>query len=292
MRRLPMDALPDDLILNFFINGYVKCEDAVAIALASRRYHSAFLTARARSFNFRILSYIYKDQLYRQEIVEEYFFRFHYIDDLSPPEERNEYVHSNVHLFEWYTFNEYDSDGNMPSLNYDSVDEKHRLPGLNCSDILVPLITSISQKVRQLDIVSVLYGKLRENFPYYAYSYSHTNVSLTMRYSRVASDHRPIYCICARFEFIYKSETYDGVKRRKPHYAEGVSLRGHFPYPYHATDEILEYFTKLSCMDTIKAGEDFIIDTTWNRELHGTSIVPVCTDLLKNPYERYWNKRA
>lgn len=210
------------------------------------------------------------------ELVSRYFFRLDFMDEDSP---YTRDVYCPMDFF-GHPIKKYSEDGNTIGPYYNSVDIKHRIPGLEQANSVIPLCAGILQKIRSFDIVQSLKEKTLIAFPESApFSYSHTNVFLHIDHSIAKSDHRPFYGVFFRFEFLYSSDTYINEKKPWKKFYDENTVAGYFHDRFHPANNLLEYLTGLSRMESIKEGVDFIVTSTKHTEIHnGSSITPVYTE--------------
>jgi|SRR6185312_6749246 len=270
------NTIPNDLLIHMlFFYDVLQNANAVSCALVSRRFHSAFLTARQINFNFRIHSYTSSSLLFRQRLAEKYFFSLCYIPFVDSDLTFTENPSCSVELFEYWHHVKYDEHGSTIRLKYDQVEEKLKIPQLDpISDIrslILILIDRISQLKRIQELVEKVQVAFQKSLQHIS---SNCNIRIIYDPSRISS--HPFYYVAFSLTFIYEDKSVSHLTRkgRKRFWCTDVEIKGRF-MESHTINTLASYIKKLISTSKLEEWQDYRIIRTRRETLEDTSIVPI-----------------
>jgi hypothetical protein len=270
-------ALPDDILLHMFIYGGLWTVDAISCALISRRFHAAFLTARRKSFNFRIDSYASSKLRFHQKLVDEWVFWLNYIP-LDLRAASNAYLSTEVRFFGcWDNTPHNADDGRILLPKYDQIEDACRIPSVDPIRDIKPFILGLVNSVSCLEKIQRLVERVEIDFKLplqHAVSHSHIRIS----YNSAASKDRPFYLICFYVQLIYEKKLTDGKQRPRKEFNPDITIRGRF-MESHPVETLAKYINKLLSMPKLEELRDYRITRTCHQTLKDTSIVPIWEDV-------------
>lgn len=273
-------SIPDDLIFHMFIYGKLWNADAVSCALISRRFHAAFVMARKMSFDFLVHSYASSNLLFRQKLVETWFFQLDCVPAISVAITKEllardsdfiQDLRADIRFFECWNNINHDEFGRTSLPKYDEVEEAHRIPNLDPSRDIRLLIVGLVDSISHSERIQKLVERVQTNFKL-PLDHLRSNCNIDIRYHSSASDERPFYSICFHVQLVYNRKSYVVLQRRK-YFTPNIEVIGCF-MEAHTVSTLATYISKLLSMPNLEEFRDYYIVRTCHPILYGTSIVP------------------